>query len=108
MKSFSNETLNFFFRKFWASYILDLALTVPALRILSQKCTRSSFIPKFLVHFCDKIRRAQYLPRNVMVRLPHPRSGNSQGQGTFSAPRGDKQTRNYDTECSDHHPSQSP
>ena len=27
-KSFSNETLNFFFRKFWASYILDLAKTV--------------------------------------------------------------------------------
>ena len=25
MKSFSNETLNFFFRKFWVSYILDLA-----------------------------------------------------------------------------------
>ena len=25
MKSFSKETLNFFFTKFWASYILDLA-----------------------------------------------------------------------------------
>ena len=25
MKSFSNETLNFLFRKFWASYVLDLA-----------------------------------------------------------------------------------
>ena len=39
MKSFSNETLNFFFRKFWVSYILDLAKTVRALRILSQKST---------------------------------------------------------------------
>ena len=39
MKYFSNETPNFFFRKFWASYILDLAKTVKALRILSQKST---------------------------------------------------------------------
>ena len=40
LKSFSNET-NFFFRKFWASYILDLAKTVRALRILSKKSTRN-------------------------------------------------------------------
>ena len=37
MKSFSNEILNFFVRKFWVSYILDLAKTVtllyPCLRI---------------------------------------------------------------------------
>ena len=30
------------------------------------------------------------------VRLPHPRSGDSQDQETFSAPSADKQTRNYD------------
>ena len=36
-KSFSNETLNFFFRKFWTSYILDLAKTVRALRISEKK-----------------------------------------------------------------------
>ena len=41
MKSVPNETLNFFFRKFWASYILDLAKTVRALRILSQKSIRN-------------------------------------------------------------------
>ena len=41
MKSFSNETLNFFFRKFWASYMLDLAKTVRALQILSQKFTKN-------------------------------------------------------------------
>ena len=41
MKSFSNETLNFFLRKFWDSYILDLAKTAWALRILSQKSTRN-------------------------------------------------------------------
>ena len=28
-----------------------------------------------------------------------------QGQETFSAPSADKQTRNYDTECSNHYPS---
>ena len=45
------------------------------------------------------------LPVNVIVRLPHPQSGDSQGQETFSVPSADKQTRNYDTECSNHHPS---
>ena len=42
---------------------------------------------------------------NALVRLPHPRSEDSQGQETFLAPSADKQTRNYDTECSNHHPS---
>ena len=45
------------------------------------------------------------LPVNAIVRLRHPRSGYSQGQETFLAPSADKQTRNYDTECSNHHPS---
>ena len=36
------------------------------------------------------------LPVDVIVRLPHPRSGDSQGQETFLAPSADKQTRNYD------------
>ena len=45
------------------------------------------------------------LPVNAMVRLPHPRSGDSQGQETFLAASADKQTRNYDTECSNPHPS---
>ena len=35
-----------------------------------------------------------------IVRLPHPRSGDSQGKETFLAPSADKQTRNYDTGCS--------
>ena len=34
---------------------------------------------------------------NAIVRLPHPRSGDSQGQETFLAPSADKQTCNYDT-----------
>ena len=37
------------------------------------------------------------LPVNAIVRLPHPRRGDSQGQETFLAPSADKQTRNYDT-----------
>ena len=43
------------------------------------------------------------LPVYVIVRLPHNRSGDSQGQETFLAPSADKQTRNYDIECSNHH-----
>ena len=42
------------------------------------------------------------LPVNVIARLPHPRRGDSQGQKTFLAPSADKQTRNYDIECSNH------
>ena len=45
------------------------------------------------------------LPVNAIVRLPHPRSGDSQGQETFLASSAGKKTRNYDTECSNHHPS---
>ena len=48
------------------------------------------------------------LPRNVIVRLPHRLSGDSQGQKTFLAPSADKLNHNYDTEYPNHHPSQSP
>ena len=44
------------------------------------------------------------LPMDVIFRLPHPRIGYSQGQKTFLALSADKQTRNYDIECSNHHP----
>ena len=47
MKSSSNETLNFSFRKFCFSYILDLAKILWALRILSQKVTRNVVIKEF-------------------------------------------------------------
>ena len=36
------------------------------------------------------------LPVNAIVRLPHPRSGDSQGQETSLATSADKQTRNHD------------
>ena len=42
---------------------------------------------------------------DVIVRLPHRRSGDSMNQETFLAPSADKQTRNYHIECSNHHPS---
>ena len=44
------------------------------------------------------------LPMSDIVRLPHLRSEDSQGQETFLAPSADKQTRNHNTECSNHHP----
>ena len=45
------------------------------------------------------------LPVNAVARLSHPQSGDSQCQGTFLALSADKQTHNYDTECSNHLPS---
>ena len=39
------------------------------------------------------------LPLNAIVRLPHPRSGDSQGQEMVLASSAEKQTRNYDTQC---------
>ena len=43
------------------------------------------------------------LPVNAIVRLSYPRSGDKQDQETFLASPADKQTRNYDGECSNHH-----
>ena len=45
------------------------------------------------------------LPVDVIIRLPHPRSGDSQKQETLLARSAEKPTRNYDIECSNHHPS---
>ena len=45
------------------------------------------------------------LPVGVIVRLPHRGSGDTQYQEAFLAPSADKQTRNYDIECSNHHSS---
>ena len=47
------------------------------------------------------------LPRNSIIRLLYLCGGDSQCQKTFLTPSAEKQTRNYDTECSNHHP-QSP
>ena len=45
------------------------------------------------------------LPVNVIVRLSHPRSGESQCQKRFLAPSANKQTHNHDIEWSNHHSS---
>ena len=45
------------------------------------------------------------LPLDVIVRLPHPRSGESKDQETFLAPSGEKENRNYDIQRSKNHPS---
>ena len=47
------------------------------------------------------------LPRNVIIRLPHPQIGVHQGQEILLAPSAGKQTCNYVPECSNHYPSQS-
>ena len=39
-------------------------------------------------------------PRTPTARLPHPGSGDIQGQKTYVAPFADKQTHKYDTNCS--------
>ena len=48
------------------------------------------------------------IPRDAIVKLSNPRSGDNQGQETFLVPFPDKQTRNYGTKCSNQHQSQSP
>ena len=45
------------------------------------------------------------LAMDVIVRLPDPGSGDTQGQETFLAPSAENPNRNYDIECSNHHPS---
>lgn len=45
------------------------------------------------------------LPRNAIVRLFSPGSKDSRGQNRLSSHSVDRQARNYDTECSNNHPS---
>ena len=40
------------------------------------------------------------LPVSAIVRIPHPRSGDSYGQETFLATSADRQTCNHDTRYS--------
>ena len=42
---------------------------------------------------------------DVIVRLSHRQCGDIQDQEMFLAPSANKQSRNYDIECSNHHPS---
>ena len=57
------------------------------------------------VYICMYIYLYTYkLIIKVIVRQAHSRSGDSQGKKTFLTPSADKQSRNYDIECSNHHP----
>ena len=69
--------------------------------VSSQKLTKcvtggTDFQGTSFLYFVD-------ISRNTIVRLFHPRSRDSPGQKTFLAPSAEKQTGNYDTECSNQH-----
>ena len=79
------------------NYHIECSNHHPSLSTLSPKGLSRSKIKWWAIH--------KNLPVNVTVRLPHPLIGNSQGQETISAASAEKQTRNYDIECSNQHPS---
>ena len=79
------------------------ALWTPAMLEMANGCWLSNdpftlFFPKFYNKlYIYIIYNYIYtnLPVNDIVRLPHPQSGDSQGQEMFLAPSADKQIRNY-------------
>ena len=79
------------------NYDIECSNHHPSLSTLSPKGLSRSKM-KWLAIYTN-------LPVDVIVRPPHPRTGESQVQETFLAPCADKKTRNYDIECSKHHPS---
>ena len=60
--------------------------SLSTLRSKGLSCSRMKWLPIYT-----------NLPGNAIVRLPHPRSGDTLDQETFLAPFADKQTCNYDT-----------
>ena len=84
---------------------------------LSDNITKwSNTLKQFVGKLCEVLTSCIYyiyiyiyiyinLRVNAIIRLPHPWSGDSQGQETFLAPSADNQNRKYHTECSNHHPS---
>ena len=65
IEAFCTHCLYFIFGEFWPPYILDLAKTVSALQILSQKFTRNFGINKLW-------RAINKLESHVLVTLLHP------------------------------------
>ena len=66
----------------------------------------STLSPKGFSHSKRKLWAiCKNLPMDLIVRLPHPWSGDSQSQETVLALSAEKQIRNFDIECSNHHPS---
>ena len=79
------------------NYDIEGSNHYPSLSTLRPKGLSHSKITWWAIH--------TIIPVDVKVRLPHPRTGNSHSKETFLGPSADKQTRNYDIECSNHHPS---
>ena len=78
-------------------YDIECSNHHPSLRNLTPKGLSRSKMKSWAIY--------KNLPVDVIIRLPHPQSGDSQGQETFLARPADKQTCHCDIECSDHHPS---
>ena len=91
-------------KTFWAhfahkqtrNYDIECSNHDPSLLTLRPKGLRHGKMKWWAIHTNN--------PVDVIVRLPYPRSGESQRQETFLALSTDKPTRNYDKECSNHHP----
>ena len=79
------------------NYEIERSNHHPSLSTLTKNGLNHSKMKWWAIH--------KNIPADVIVRLPHPGSSDSQNQETFLAPSGDKLTRNYDIECSSHHPS---
>ena len=62
----------------------------------------SSIVKYIYIYIHTHTHTHTNLPVSDIVGLPHSWSGDSQGQETFLAPSADKQTCNYDTECSNY------
>ena len=78
------------------NYDIECSNHDPSLLTLRPKGLRHGKMKWWAIHTNN--------PVDVIVRLPYPRSGESQRQETFLALSTDKPTRNYDKECSNHHP----
>ena len=79
------------------NYNIECSNHYPSLSTLSSKGLSRSKMKWWAINTS--------LPVNAIVRLPHPRSRDCQSKKTFLALSADKQTRNCDTECSNHYPS---
>ena len=79
------------------NYDIECSNQHPSLSTPSPKGLSRSKMKWWVIH--------KNLTVDVIVRLPHPQIGKSQGQETFLAPSAQRQIRHYDIECLKHHPS---
>ena len=108
MQIFSSHFVSFLYMKYFNEYFNVFK------RIFA--CNRDIYRYIYIyiyIYICVSIYMCIYIyiyiyknfPPNAIVWLPHPRSGDIQGQETFLAHSADKHTCNYETECWSHHPS---